>query len=96
MALTHNPAQTARAQTMQRVKVGLIGLCSVILLIALASLILGSAQREAPLAAIDAPKADVVANMTLSNQMGELNGEPLAELGVAPSTSNGQAPAPAK
>ena len=70
-------------QLMQRVKVGLIGLAAVILLIAFASAIMRHVTREAPVTAIGAPKADVVANMAVLNLQGDA-GEPLAELGVAP------------
>ncbi|WP_374943335.1 hypothetical protein [Sphingomonas sp.] len=79
------------SQSIQRVKVGLIGLAAVMLLIALASLVIGSATRERPVVAIGAPKPEVVANMGLDNVAGP-SSEPLAELGVAPST-NAQAPA---
>lgn len=75
---------------MQRVKVGLIGLAAVLLLIGLASLVIGSATRERPIGGIGAPQPEVVANMALDNAAGA-SAEPLAELGVAPST-NLQAP----
>jgi hypothetical protein len=85
-----NPVRDPK-QSMQRVKVGLIGLAAVILLIGLASLVIGSASRERPVSAIGAPQPEVVANMALDNMAG-VSSEPLAELGVAPST-NIQAPA---
>jgi hypothetical protein len=78
------------SQSVQRVKVGVIGLGAVMLLIALASIIIGSAIRERPVAVIGAPKAEVIANLAIDNGMA-ITTEPLAELGVAPST-NGQAP----
>ena len=77
----------------QRVKVGMIGLALVVLLIGLASAIMRTASREAPIGAVGAPKADVVANMT-NTATPQDAGEPLAELGVAPITGNTQAPAP--
>ncbi len=76
---------------MQRVKVGVIGLAAIILLIGLASVIIGSATRERPVSVIGAPQPEVVANMALGNNQMPV-AEPLAELGVAP-TSNAQAPA---
>lgn len=79
------------SQSIQRVRVGLIGLAAVIFLIGLASFVIGSATRERPVMAIGAPQADVVANMGLDNGAGPST-EPLAELGVAPST-NVQTPA---
>ncbi|MGR6330173.1 hypothetical protein ACU5AX_13985 [Sphingomonas sp. XXL09] len=79
------------SQTVQRVKVGMIGLVAVVLLIAVASAILGSATRERPIATAGSAQASVVANIAITNiDSGQTDGsgEPLAELGVAPSTSN--------
>ncbi|MGU3390265.1 hypothetical protein [Sphingomonas sp. M1A8_2b] len=77
-------------QRMQRIKVGLIGLAAVVLLIGLASAIIGSASRERPVAAAGAAQPDVVANMGVTNSVDATDsGEPLAEMGVAPS-GNGQ------
>lgn len=79
------------SETIQRVRVGMIGLAAVVLIIGLASAIFSSAHRERSIAAADAPRADAVANMSLVNAtqpVGAPN-EPLAELGVAPSTTNG-------
>ena len=78
-------------QSMQRVRVGLIGLAIVVLLIALASAMMRSASREAPVAVAGAPRVDPIANMATSNQ--QEPGEPLAELGVAPATGNVQSAA---
>ena len=72
-------------QSMQRVKVGLIGLAAVVMLIAFASAIMRHVTREAPVTAVGAPKAEVVANMAVLNTQ-DVTGEPLAELGVAPAT----------
>ncbi len=78
---------------MQRIKVGVIGLVAVVLLIVVASAILGSATRERPIATAGSAQADVVANIAMTNAgaaAADASGEPLAELGVAPSTSNSQ------
>ena len=83
---------SAQSQAGQRVKVGMIGLAVVVLLIGLASAIMRTASREAPITTIGAPKADVVATMTNSATTPEV-GEPLAELGVAPVAGNVQASA---
>ncbi len=80
------------AQAMQRVRVGMTGLAMVLTLIGLASAIFSSANRDEPVDAVGAPKADIVANMT--DEMGNAMvakpkpDEPLAELGVAPSTAS--------
>jgi cobalamin synthase len=78
------------SQAMQRVKVGMIGLAAVVLLIALASAIIGSATRERPIATAGSAQADVVAKIALTNSTSPSTGEPLAELGIAPSASNSQ------
>lgn len=79
---------------MQRVKVGMIGLAAVILLIGIASAILGSLSRdEPPAAAAGAAQANMVADMTATNTATPSASEPLAELGVAPTPMNSQAPA---
>ena len=81
-------------QSMQRVRVGMIGLAVVVLLIALASAVMRSASREAPVAAGGGSATGLVANATVANQ--QEPGEPLAELGVAPATGNVQSPAPSR
>ncbi len=79
---------------MQRVRVGMTGLAMVLVLIGLASAIFSSASRDEPVAAVGAANALVVANMTgePGNSTAEGKDEPLAELGVAPSTSSTDAP----
>lgn len=78
---------------MQRVKVGMIGLAAVILLIALASTILGSLNRdEPPVTVAGAAQSNMVADMAATNTTAPTN-EPLAELGVAPAPVNTQSPA---
>ena len=83
-------SEREHTQSMQRVKVGLLGLAAVILLISFASAIMRTVTREAPVVAIGAPKAEVVANMVVANAQGDAT-ESLAELGVAPAASNLQA-----
>lgn len=78
-----------QTQAMQRVTVGMTGLAVVLLLIGLASAIFSSASREAPVSAVGAAKPDVVANLTMGNAIipEEAVKEPLAEIGVTPSTA---------
>jgi hypothetical protein len=81
------------SQSMQRVKVGMIGLCAVVLLIALTSVIMGSVARERGTVAAEQARSDVASNVGMVNQMeAPVTGEPLAELGVSPG-ANTQAPA---
>lgn len=88
MKSPHDPSQS-----MQRIKVALIGLAAVVLLIGLASMIIRSASRERPVAAAGTAQPDVVANMGVANSEDVVDaGEPLAEMGVAPS-ANEQTPA---
>lgn len=80
---------------MQRVRVGMTGLALVLVLIGIASAILSSANRDEPVSAVGAPNASVVANMTDQSSDVEVEAakdEPLAELGVAPSTSSTDTP----
>ena len=75
---------------MQRFRVGMTGLAVVLVLIVLASILFSSANRDEPVSAVGAPNSAVVANMTdgASNSAATVQGqdEPLAELGVTPST----------
>jgi hypothetical protein len=82
-------------QTMQRVKVGMIGLAAVLLMIGLSAMLFAIVSRERPINANGAPKADVAANLAMSNNSAPADAatsEPLAEMGVAPAAS----PTPAK
>jgi hypothetical protein len=85
------------SQTMQRVKVGMSGLAAVVLLIGLASAIFSAASRERPVAVPGAAKLDIPAVVptlnTTTTTPADAASEPLAELGVAPSTTNSAAPA---
>ena len=76
------------AQAMQRVRVGMTGLLMVMVLIGLASFIFTSANREQPVTAVGASNAAVVANIADGNSVDKGKDEPLAELGVAPSTTS--------
>lgn len=81
--------------SMQRVRVGLTGLATVLLLIGVASAIFSSAKEEAPVLAEGAPKPDVVANMTegmVTNSAAEPKDEPIVELGIAPRTAESPEP----
>jgi len=88
-------SQQESAQAMQRVRVGLTGLAIVLVLIGLASAIFSSANRDQPVAAIGVPNASVVANIsdpTGGNTIVEKGkDEPLAEMGVTPSTTSTEA-----
>ena len=80
--------------TAQRVKVGLIGLAAIVLLIIVASAIIGTARRERPIDTVGAAQPDVVANMAVIDKNASPSAEPMAELGVAPPTANATAPKP--
>lgn len=77
-------------QSLHRLRVGVTGLASVLILLLAAGAIYNAARDEPQSAAIGAPKAEVVANIAapaLDEAPGEAEAEePLAELGVAPST----------
>ena len=79
-------------QALQRVRVGMTGLASVVLLIGVAAAVWSSASREAPVTAAGASNSSVVANMTSESGGAKadeiIETEPLAELGAAPSTAS--------
>jgi hypothetical protein len=82
---TRDPAQTA-----QRVRVGVIGLATIVLLIGLATTIFGVVSRERPTTAIGAPRADVAAHLSGANvatPSDTPSGEALAQIGVTPAAS---------
>jgi hypothetical protein len=83
------------SQAMQRIRVGMTGLASVLVLIGLASAVFRSASNEPPVAVVGASKPEVVANLTDSDLDNGSSNEPLADLGVAPS-AKGQPTPPAK
>jgi hypothetical protein len=81
--------QQDSAQAMQRVRVGLTGLAIVLVLIGLASAIFSSANREDTVGAIGAANISIASNVGEggSNIVAEKGkDEPLAEMGVTPST----------
>lgn len=88
MKPVHEPGQS-----IQRVKVAATGLAIVLLLIGLASAILRSVSHEPPVVSPGASRAEVVANIAATNTA-DPGGEPLAEIGVAPTgQANTAAPA---
>lgn len=85
--------QSHSEQKRQRVRVGMIGLAAVVLLIGLASAIFASVNRDRPVTAAGAAKPEVIANMAAADLPTPLSSnEPLAELGVTPSTANAALP----
>lgn len=88
-----------KTQAMQRIRVGMTGLAAVVLLIGVGSAIYTSASNEEPVTAIGAPRPNVVADLTAAPTSSPTatpkTDEPLAELGVSPSTSNAIAAATA-
>lgn len=81
------PSVRPSAQGGQRIRVGLIGLGAVLLLIGLASAVFNSVNRERPVTAIGGAQPATVAAMTGNQQATPTQGEPLAELGVAPAAT---------
>lgn len=86
-ALQNGRQQTPSDQRGQRVKVGLIGLAAVLLLIGLASAVFNSVNRERAVTGIGGAQPATVASMTGNQQAAPAEGEPLAELGVAPAAT---------
>ena len=78
-----------KAQSIQRVRVGMIGLLSVILLIGLASIVLSGIRDEARRQVAGGSNAAVIANMAATDDLtGNDSDEPLADLGVAPGSAS--------
>lgn len=77
---------------MQRVRVGMTGLAAVVLLMLASFALFSSANREAPVTAVGASNASVVANLTGGDNAAadKSKDEPLAELGVAPGTDSAE------
>ncbi len=78
------------AQTSQRVRVGMIGLAAILLIIGLAAAIFSTASRERPFVVAGGAHPGVVANMAAGNNALPVDAptsEPLAELGITPSTA---------
>ena len=82
---SQDSAQDA-GQTTQRIRVGMIGLAAVLLLIGLAAAIFATASRER--AVSGGARPDIVANLAIANDTATAGAnEPLADLGVTPSTA---------
>ena len=75
-------------QTSQRARVGAIGLAIVVLLIVLASALMGSASRQRTGAAPGGAKPDIVANIALGN-LGAA--ESTTDMAISPGPQNGSA-----
>ena len=70
----------------QRVKVGAIGLVSVVVLIAIAAAIFGAVARERPVTVPGGAKQEIVANMAGANEAAASTA--LSDMGVAPGVGN--------
>ncbi|WP_375402944.1 hypothetical protein [uncultured Sphingomonas sp.] len=78
-----------KSQTAQRVRVGTIGLLAIILLIGLASVILGRVRDDRAPEAAGGSNASVVANLATTDEtVLNKSEEPLADLGVAPGSAS--------
>lgn len=76
-------------QSMQRVRVGMIGLAAVVLLIGIASLLFSGVRDQRGRAAAGGGDAGVVANIASTNDTAlNESDEPLADLGVAPGSAS--------
>ncbi len=90
--MNSGPQQNNRQERLQRVRIGATGLAAVFLVVLSAGAIINSASDEPPVQR----QADVEAPMGLPDIVGNdlaqepLPQEPLAELGVAPSTATNE------
>ena len=85
----------AHREELQRVQIGLVGLAGVLLIVTLANLVVDSARKDN---ASDAPITETVSNgdmLSGSNVAGvpkTAGNEPLADLGVTPTTEGAATP----
>ncbi len=78
-----------KAQSMQRIRVGMIGLLAIIVLIGLASMILSGVRDDRVRQAAGGSNAAVVANMAaIDEPLFNESDEPLVDLGVAPGSAS--------
>lgn len=78
-----------KSQSMQRVRVGMIGLAAVILLIGLASVLFSGVRGQQGRTAAGGADTAVVANITAVDRTAlNESDEPLADLGVAPGSAS--------
>lgn len=86
------PQQNDRQERLQRVRIGVTGLAAVFLVVLSAGVIINSASDEIPVqeeANVEAPMGlpDIVGNDLAQEPLPQ---EPLAELGIAPSTATNE------
>lgn len=86
------PQHNDRQERLQRVRIGVTGLAAVFLVVLSAGVIINSASDEAPVqqeANVEVPMGlpDIVGNDLAEEPLPQ---EPLAELGVAPSTASNE------
>src|SRR5690554_8015306 len=84
MMIEKSDNRSDRRDTMHRVQVGIIGLVSVLLLVAAANFVLQRASDEQSATEVDQAEAANDAQKTLEKEESAAPSEPLAELGVTP------------
>ena len=79
----------AHREELQRVQIGLVGLAGVLLIVTLANIVVDSARRDSASETISAESAPINDGVLGSNMAGipkTAGNEPLADLGVTPTT----------
>ena len=78
-----------RREVSRRVRIGIVGLAGVLLMVGLAEFVIDNVRREAALNSPDSVSAGASATANATAQ----SSEPLADLGVTPSSDAGAGPA---
>lgn len=81
-------ADRDQGERVQRVRAGVTGLAAVLVIAGLAGAIFNSASEERPVGPTGTTDAEAVATITGNTATAVETNEPLAELGVAPATTN--------
>jgi hypothetical protein len=81
-------ADRDQGERVQRVRAGVTGLAAVLVIAGLAGAIFNSASEERPVGPTGTKDAEAVATITGNTATAVETNEPLAELGVAPATTN--------
>jgi len=85
----------AHREELQRVQIGLVGLAGVLLIVTLANIVVDSARRDnasETISAESAPITDGVFGSNASSAAKTAGNEPLADLGVTPTTEGSATP----
>ncbi|MBU0557663.1 MAG: hypothetical protein KKD64_09365 [Alphaproteobacteria bacterium] len=95
-ALSRKGDVRAHREELQRVQIGLVGLAAVLLVVTLANLIVDAVRKdggsESAATSADVPSASLQSGGNSAASQASTNNEPLADLGVTPTTPESSTP----